>query len=123
MHTSTQKNDESKNIIQVGQNQFTVNHKGYLVDFDDWNKDFANAMAETDLLKLTECHWAAISFLREYYTEYQIPPHPRAVIKAVGEKINALGCTKKDLEKAFPLGGCKQACRLAGLPSYYCHAC
>lgn len=123
MHTSDEKNNEGKNIVQVGQNQFVVNHKGYLINFADWTKDFAKAVAETDHLELTKCHWETINFLREYYLEYKVPPHYRDVIKAVGEKINALGCSKKDLEKAFPLGGCKHACRLAGLPSHYCHAC
>jgi tRNA 2-thiouridine synthesizing protein E len=46
------------------------------------------------------------------------------VIKAVGEKlIQNARCTRKALEALFPQGGCKQACRIAGLPDYYCHSC
>ena len=30
---------------------------------------------------------------------------------------------EKKLKEIFPLGGCKHACRLAGLPTSYCHAC
>lgn len=111
------------NLIRVGDREIEVNQEGYLVNFDDWDAEVAKTMAAIDHLELSSCHWEAIKFLREYYTEYEIPPSPRVVIKAIGDKINTWGCTNKNLEQAFPLGGCKHACRLAGLPSYYCHAC
>jgi len=111
------------NTIQVGDNQVEVNKKGYLINIDDWDENFAKTVAENDHLELSECHWKTIYFLREYFQEYQVPPSPRVVKKAIGDKINSWGCTNKDLEKAFPLGGCKQACRLAGLPDHYCHSC
>ena len=111
------------NLIRVGDREIEVNQEGYLVNFDDWDAEVAKTMAAIDHLELSSCHWEAIKFLREYYTEYEIPPSPRVVIKAIGDKINTWGCTSKNLEQAFPLGGCKHACRLAGLPSYYCHAC
>ncbi|MCU7835444.1 MAG: TusE/DsrC/DsvC family sulfur relay protein [gamma proteobacterium symbiont of Taylorina sp.] len=107
----------------MGEKQVAVNNKGYLINFDDWDENFAKTMSEIDHLKLTDCHWEAINFLRDFYREYEVPPHPRSVIKAIGDKISSWGCTKKDFEKAFPLGGCKQACRLAGLPLHYCHSC
>ena len=110
-------------VIEVGEREILVNKDGYLINFDDWDENVAKTMAEIDHLELTDCHWAAINFLREYFSEYEVPPSPRVVIKKVGDKINAWGCTNKTLEQAFPLGGCKHACRLAGLPSYYCHAC
>lgn len=123
MNASDEITDKSQNTVQIGEKQLAVSKKGYLINFDDWDEDFARIMSEKDHLKLTECHWEAINFLRDFYREYQIPPHPRVVIKAIGEKISSWGCTRKDLENAFPLGGCKQACRLAGLPFFYCHSC
>jgi tRNA 2-thiouridine synthesizing protein E len=46
------------------------------------------------------------------------------MIKAVGDKIASGGtCTRRTLEGLFPKGGCKQAYRIAGLPSHYCHSC
>jgi len=123
MNTSNEQAHKSQSSIQVGNKQIPVNHKGYLINFDDWSKDVSKAMAKNDHLELKECHWEAINFLREFYREYEVPPSPRTVIKAIGDKINSWGCTNKDFENAFPLGGCKQACRLAGLPSHYCHSC
>jgi len=123
MSATAEKIHTTHKTIQVGEKQIEVNNKGYLINSDDWDESFAKIVAENDHLELSECHWKAIYFLRDYFKEYQVPPSPRVVIKAIGHKINSWGCTNKDLEKAFPLGGCKQACRLAGLPYHYCHSC
>ena len=123
MNASVEKITESQHIIEVGGKQVAVNNKGYLINFDDWDEDFAKTVAELEHLDLTECHWEAFNFLRDFYREYEVAPHPRAVAKAIGEKIDSWGCTSKEFENAFPLGGCELACRLAGLPFYYCHSC
>lgn len=100
-----------------------LNDEGYLVQFTDWNEDVAKALAAEDDLRLSECHWTAINFLREYYSEYRVAPSPRVIIQAVGDKLDQRHCNGETLERLFPHGGCKHACRLAGLPDYYCHAC
>ena len=123
MNISNEKDCDNHSTVLVGSKQVPINHNGYLLNFDDWGEDFSNTMAKRDHLELKECHWEAINFLRGFYREYEVPPSPRTVIKAIGDKINSWGCTNKDFENAFPLGGCKQACRLAGLPFHYCHAC
>ena len=114
---------KSQNLVKVGRKHFAINHKGYLINFNDWDKDFTKTVAEKDHLKLTECHWMAINFLRNFYREYEVPPTPHIVIKTIGHKIKSSGCTNKDIKRVFPLGGCKQACRLAGLPLHHCHVC
>ncbi|MBK1646646.1 TusE/DsrC/DsvC family sulfurtransferase [Thiocapsa imhoffii] len=104
--------------------QLEFNKQGHLARFDDWNPSVAQALAEEEGLALTECHWAVIDFLREYYGTHEIPPSPRVVIKTVGARVSPhVSCSRKHLEALFPNGGCKQACRLAGLPRYYCHSC
>ncbi|NOQ79432.1 MAG: TusE/DsrC/DsvC family sulfur relay protein [Gammaproteobacteria bacterium] len=98
-----------------------LNSKGYLINFDAWNKDFAIEMAKEHNLELTECHWHIINFLRDYYPEYGIAPDPREIIKKLGKKINPdVPCTKKHLESMFSNGGCKLACKIAGLPDCHC---
>ncbi len=110
--------------MQIAGRELEVNRKGYLVDFDAWDKDIAQAIAAEEGLTLSECHWAVIGFLREYYGELEHPPSPRIVVKRIGERLTMNApCTRKTLEAMFPGGGCKQACRIAGLPDYYCHAC
>jgi len=110
--------------MQIAGRELAVNHKGYLVDFDAWDKEVAEAIAKEEGLTLSECHWAVINFLRDYYGEFEHPPSPRLVIKGIGERLTMNApCTRKTLEALFPTGGCKPACRIAGLPDYYCHAC
>lgn len=109
---------------QVSKADVQFNEHGFLTDFQEWNRNVAEEMAAEEGLPLTECHWIAIDFLREYYNSYEVPPSPRVVLHTIGERIGKHGaCSRKDLEKLFPNGGCKQACRLAGLPRHYCHAC
>ncbi|MCP5406337.1 MAG: TusE/DsrC/DsvC family sulfur relay protein [Chromatiaceae bacterium] len=109
--------------IQVDGRDIQLNDEGYLVNFEDWDRSVAETLAAVDKLTLTECHWVAIDFMRDFYRQYEIPPSSRALLKAVGNKIYENGCSRRDLEKMFPKGGCDHACRLAGLPEAYCHAC
>ena len=101
-----------------------LNQKGHLARFDDWSRELAEALAEKEGLTLTDCHWSVIEYLRQFYTEYDTSPSPRLVIKDIGEKLTLNApCTRKTLDSLFPDGGCRQACRIAGLPEYYCHSC
>jgi len=98
-----------------------LNSKGYLINFDAWNKDFAIEKAKEHSLELTECHWLIINFLRRYYLEYGISPDPREIIKKLGKEItHDEPCSRKRLEGLFSSGGCKLACKIAGLPD--CHS-
>lgn len=82
------------------------------------------AMAEEQELKLTDCHWEVINFLREYYEDFETPPSPKQILAVCGEKITgSITCRQKHLKEIFPDGGCKQACTLAGLPRHYCNSC
>jgi tRNA 2-thiouridine synthesizing protein E len=109
---------------QIAGRELDFNAKGFLANFGDWSKEVAESIAADEGLSLSDCHWTVINFLREYYSEFEHPPSPRIVIKGIGEHltINA-PCTRRTLEGLFPGGGCKQACRIAGLPDYYCHSC
>jgi tRNA 2-thiouridine synthesizing protein E len=97
------------------------NNKGYLVNFDAWTKDFAIDMAEEHGLELTDCHWLVINYLRDYQAEYDMAPDPRVIIKNLSKEINPTApCTRKHLEGLFGEGGCKLACKIAGLPNCHC---
>lgn len=98
------------------------NSKGYLVNFDAWSRDFAISIAKEHNLELTECHWHIINFLRHYYTEFGIAPDPREIIKKLGKTLKSdnIPCSKKRLENLFSTGGCKLACKIAGLPDCHC---
>lgn len=111
-------------IAQVAGRELGFDSHGFMTEFDAWNEDIAREMAAEEGLELTECHWKVIHFLRDYYYTYETPPSPQVVLKTLADKlIDNVHCTRKNLERVFPKGGCKQACRLAGLPRHYCPAC
>jgi tRNA 2-thiouridine synthesizing protein E len=97
------------------------NSEGYLADFSAWDRDFAIGLAKQHNVELTECHWHVLNFMREYYSTYEIAPDPREVIKKLSKQISpTTPCTRKHLDGMFGEGGCKLACKIAGLPTCYC---
>lgn len=102
--------------IEANGKTFETDEEGYLTNLADWEPAVAEAMAKEDDLPLTSEHWEIITFLREYYEEYQIAPAVRVLTKAVGKKLGADKGNSKYLYSLFPYGPGKQACRFAGLP-------
>jgi dissimilatory sulfite reductase related protein len=47
-----------------------TDEEGYLVKPSTWNEEIARILAEEDNIQLTENHWDAIRFMREYYAEH-----------------------------------------------------
>lgn len=84
--------------------------KGYLVDFDAWNRQVAESLAAAvEIEILTDDHWRVIDFLRRYQGEHGVAPMIRVLCKETG-------CTLKEIYELFPSGPAKGACRVAGLP-------
>jgi len=109
--------------IEVQGRSIGIGPTGFMEQFDDWDEEVARAMAAEEGLELGKCHWKAIHFIRKYYEEFELPPTPRVMIREVGEQLDERGCSYGTIKELFPDGGCKQACRLAGLPDYYCSSC
>lgn len=90
--------------------------EGYLVDPGDWTRAVAAALAAEEGLELTDDHWIAIRYMREYLAERGIIPDIRHVAKHL---TGHLGCDKKEakarLFELFPYGYVKQACKIAGM--------
>ncbi len=84
-----------------------TDEEGYLIEPQDWNEEIAVEFARQENIVLTEEHWSAIRFMREYYAEHQIAPDARFVIKHLGER--------NRLFELFPYGYVKQACKIAGM--------
>ncbi len=103
-------------MINVAGKDVEVDEEGYLVNLTEWTPEIGTFLADQDKLTLTEAHWEIITFLREYYEEYQIAPAVRVLTKAVGKKMGKEKGTSKYLYELFPYGPGKQACRFAGLP-------
>ncbi len=90
-----------------------IDEEGYLVDPSTWSEDVARDFAEQENIQLTENHWDAIRFMREYYAEHQIAPDVRHVTKHLSERLGP--GSRNIVFELFPYGYVKQACKIAGM--------
>jgi len=101
---------------EVNGKSFESDEEGYLIDIGSWNEDLAALIAKDEEIDMTDEHWEVVKFLREYYSEYQIAPAVRVLVKAVKKKFGADKGSNKYLYELFPYGPAKQGCKIAGLP-------
>lgn len=90
-----------------------IDEEGYLIDPHDWNEDLANQFAQKENIQLTEDHWDAIRFMRDYYADHQIAPDARHVMKHLAQRLGP--DSRNALFELFPYGYVKQACKIAGM--------
>lgn len=101
----------------------TLGPNGFMINFEDWDEEVAQVLASQEGVELLACHWTTMRFVRDYFKLFEIPPSPQVLIREIGAELHSYRCTHRTLRALFPDGGCKQACRLAGLPDYYCYTC
>jgi tRNA 2-thiouridine synthesizing protein E len=89
---------------------YEVDEDDFLLHPDEWDKDFAEGMAPRTGIsgELTPAHWDALWFIREFYLENGKCP---IVHKACKDQNLRLA----DLQRLFPAGYRRGACKLAGL--------
>jgi len=90
-----------------------VDAEGYLVEPQDWNEEVATELARQENIVLTEDHWDALRFMREYYAEHQVAVDVRHVIKHLAKKNGPE--SRNMVFELFPYGYVKQACKIAGM--------
>ncbi len=90
-----------------------IDEEGYLIDPFTWNEEIAQKFASQENVELTENHWDAIKFMREYYAEHLIAPDVRHVTKHLAERLGPE--SRNVIFELFPYGYVKQACKIAGM--------
>lgn len=102
----------------------TTNERGFLSDPKQWSPVVADALAQAEGVKLTGTHWRVLNAIRDFFEENGIPPTYHVLRHEVEEAVDPFkyNCVLS-IEYLFPHGGIKQACRIAGLPNYYCFGC
>ncbi len=95
--------------LEVNGKTIALTDEGYLENFEDWDKDVAEALAKEEGIELTENHWKVIEVLQNKYKEKREFPTLRRLAKDSGLKT-------KDLYDLFPKKPLKKAARIAGLP-------
>jgi TusE/DsrC/DsvC family sulfur relay protein len=97
-------------LLRVNGKDVELNDEGFLAHPQEWSEDVARAFALLENIKeLTEDHWKIIHYLRNYYQRFRIAPMIRKLCKDTGFQL-------KEIERLFPSGPAKGACKLAGLP-------
>jgi tRNA 2-thiouridine synthesizing protein E len=86
--------------------------EGYLVDPAAWSEKFAEMVAKNEGIALTDEHWAAIRFMRDWLDEHGVAPDARHVMKFLAGNREA---GRKRMFTLFPYGYVKQACKIAGM--------
>ncbi len=87
--------------------------EGYLIDPLTWDEEIAQELARQESIQLTDDHWDAISFMREYYAEHQVAPDVRHVMKHLADRLGT--DSRNRIFELFPYGYVKQACKIAGM--------
>lgn len=89
---------------------YEVDEKGFLLNFDSWDDDFAEGMSSELSIpdRLTSEHWDVIRFIRKTYEDSGRCP-------LVYETCRINGLRLRDLRRLFPTGYLRGACKLAGI--------
>jgi tRNA 2-thiouridine synthesizing protein E len=93
-----------------------TDEEGYIQDISLWTRDLGELIAKDENIDMTGDHWQVVTFLRDYYEEYQIAPAVRVLTKAIKKSLGPDKGNSKYLYELFPYGPAKQACKIAGLP-------
>ena len=89
---------------------------GFLRDASQWHERVAEVLAHVEAMELGPEHWEILFFIRDYYFQYQHLPNARMFAAAIRKKLGEDKAQSRHLQKLFPKGPLKYACKLAGLP-------
>lgn len=93
-----------------------TNDQGFLLDLNTWNVSIAELLAEREHIVLQEEHWEILHFIRDYYLNYKHLPNARVFAKAISKSLGEDKGNSRYLQRLFPQGPLKYACKIAGLP-------
>jgi len=101
--------DPSPRPEPIGGGTFTVDRRGFLVDPETWDEEFAVFRAwELKMPPLTDRHWTVIWFLRRRFAEERSIP-------TIFETCEGLSVTLEELSELFPDGYHGGAIKISGL--------
>ena len=89
---------------------YEVDFQGFLIDFKQWDEDFAEGMAPKAMILhgLTKEHWDLINFVRNTFQKEGRCPLVYRTCRQNGLRIN-------EMKLLFPSGYLRGTCKLAGI--------
>lgn len=97
-------------------NSFVTDADGYLLDDTSWQVEFAEQVAAHHQITLTPSHWEILLLLRTHYTEHQLSPNSRLLVKLVKHHLGADKGNSAYLMGLFTGKAALLASKIAGLP-------
>ena len=104
------------NTLLIDGQPIALDQDGYLQDLQDWSETVASALAAQEDLRLSPEHWEILHLLRAFYTQYQLSPATRPLIKYVSLHLGSDKGNSLHLNRLFKGTPAKLAAKLAGLP-------
>ena len=106
----------SVDTLVVEGREISLDQDACLCNLADWSAQVAQALAARESIELTDAHWELLYLLQQFYSQFQLSPANRALVKYVALNLG------KDKGNSLYLNGlfngmpAKLAARLAGLP-------
>jgi TusE/DsrC/DsvC family sulfur relay protein len=92
----------------IADREIEVNEEGYLVDFNQWDKEVGLGIAEEQSIPMTDKHWEVIEYLQDKHHKEE-PLSVRGIKKSGVINI-------KEFYSLFPGGPLKKSTLIAGIP-------
>ena len=89
---------------------------GFLQNLDDWSPEVATVLASQEGITLSAAHWEILELLRSFYSEFQLSPATRPLIKYAAARLGPEKGNSLHLNLLFKGTPAKLAAKLAGLP-------
>ena len=89
---------------------------GFLRDSEQWSHVVAEDLAKLEGIELSDAHWDIVWFIRDYYAKFKHLPNARMFVAAIRKQFGEEKGNSRYLQKLFPQGPLKYACKIAGLP-------
>ena len=106
----------SVNILLVEGHPVALDSEGFLRALSDWSEAAATELALQEGIALSEAHWEIIRLVQDFYSEFEISPAMRPLIKYITQKLGTEKGRSLYLLKLFPQSPAKLISKIAGLP-------
>ncbi len=102
--------------IVVNDSSIDTDKEGYLKNLSDWNEKVAIEIAYQENIELSDKHWEMINLIREFYTNFELSPAMRPLVKFTATKLGKEKGNSIYLMQLFPGSPAKLLNKIAGLP-------